>query len=223
MPKRTRSVSRVRSRRVRRKLTFKKRKSVVKNVKTLPKQMRVRMRYCTVVQLDPAATGSDHHLFRANSIFDPDQTGTGHQPYTHDFYQQLYNHYRVEKSRIRVTFLPNGASGTPASTSAVVGIAIKDDTTVETDFDTIRETPGSRYRVNNVDGKQTVTYGYNSRKMFPANVDNQNAAFGNNPSEEAIYQVFMTGVTAGDPSAQTAVVQIDYTVRMWELKDLGQS
>ena len=30
-----------------------------------------------------------------NSIFDPNRTGTGHQPYAHDTFQALYNRYRV--------------------------------------------------------------------------------------------------------------------------------
>ncbi len=182
------------------------------------------MRYCTVLQLDSAAAGTDHHLFRANSIFDPDQTGLGHQPYTHDTYQAIYNHYKVEKSKIRVTFVSNGSDGTPASSTGIVGISIKDNTTVETNFDTIREARGSKYKVAGTAGSRaTVTYGYNARKMFPGNVANLNSSFGSNPSEEAFYQVWMTGISAGDPNAMTAIVQIDYTVKMWELKDLGQS
>lgn len=34
-------------------------------------------------------------IFRLNSTFDPDFTGTGHQPYGRDTYASLYNRYRV--------------------------------------------------------------------------------------------------------------------------------
>lgn len=36
-----------------------------------------------------------YHLFRANGIFDPDVTGTGHQPLYRDQVADLYTNYTV--------------------------------------------------------------------------------------------------------------------------------
>jgi len=47
--------------------------------------------------------------FRANSMYDPDYTGVGHQPMFHDEMAAQYRYYTVMRSWITVTF-PNDAS-----------------------------------------------------------------------------------------------------------------
>lgn len=42
------------------------------------------------------------YVFRGNSCFDPNYTGTGHQPLYYDQYSAIYNKYRVLGSSIRV-------------------------------------------------------------------------------------------------------------------------
>lgn len=42
------------------------------------------------------------YSYRGNSLFDPDFTGTGHQPYGFDQLSALYHSYRVYGSKIRV-------------------------------------------------------------------------------------------------------------------------
>jgi hypothetical protein len=70
----------------------------------LPLERRLRFKYAEQVQLD-AGTGSiDTYLFRTNSLYDPDQTGTGHQPYTYDQWASMYSRSAVVRSRIKVVF-----------------------------------------------------------------------------------------------------------------------
>jgi hypothetical protein len=179
------------------------------------------MRYCTTVRLTPGIAGSAWNLYNASSIFDPDQTGVGHNPYSYDTYNTIYNHYRVIGSKISVVFCPNGSSSTG---NMVCGIAIKDDTTVETNFDSIREAKGARYRIATGSERTVVTQYYSPKKMFPAGLNNLNALFGSNPAESAYFQVFLTSANMGlAPSTTDCVVTIDYRVLVWELKDLGQS
>lgn len=187
----------------------------------IPLKNIVKMRYSTTIRLDSSTGTSAYHLFRAGSIFDPDYTGIGHQPYGHDLYEQIYNHYKVLSSKISCTFLPNGSV---SSGNAVCGVAIKDDTTVETNFDTIREAKGAHYKIaRGPEGKATVTNAYNSSKMYDKTV-NLTSAFGNGPVEDAYFQVFTTSVnTLQDGTNVDVLVTIDYVVSMWELKDLGQS
>jgi len=186
-------------------------------IKTIAK-----LRYCTTIRLDATTGASAVHLFRTNSIFDPDFTGVGHQPYGRDTYESIYNHYRVLKSRISCTFLPNGTSSTG---HLVCGVAVKDDTTVELGFDTIREAKGAHYKmIADQSQKITVTNGYNAKKAFPSNVSELNSTMGTNPAEAFFFQVFTTSANNTiDPSSVDVVVTIDYTTLFWELKDLGQS
>jgi len=187
-----------------------------------PLKTVAKLRYGATIRLDPALGASAVHLFRCNSIFDPDFTGVGHQPYGRDTYETIYNHYRVLKSRISCVFLPNGTSSTG---HMVCGIAIKDDPTVELGFDAIRESKGAHYKmVADQSQKVTVTHGYNSKKAFPASVSSLNSNMGTNPAEDYFFQVFTTSANSGiDPSSVDVVVTIEYTALFWELKDLGSS
>ncbi len=45
-----------------------------------------------------------------NSLFDPNNTGTGHQPYGFDQLATLYAKYRVDRVRIELLFTTPGAS-----------------------------------------------------------------------------------------------------------------
>lgn len=53
-------------------------------------------------------------IFRANSLFDPEYTYSGHQPYLYDQMSAMYTTYRVKKCRLTVTGYTNtaGTSGT---------------------------------------------------------------------------------------------------------------
>lgn len=51
-----------------------------------------------------AGVGFTTYSFRANSLFDPDYTGTGHQPYRYDQLATIYQKYRVVSSKITVNF-----------------------------------------------------------------------------------------------------------------------
>ncbi len=54
------------------------------------------------------------YVFNSNGLYDPDQTGTGHQPLGFDQYAVMYNRYRVLRVSYNVNF------GTIASTGAAV-------------------------------------------------------------------------------------------------------
>lgn len=64
----------------------------------------VRMRYVQTIVPDISADG--HYAFRANGIYDPDFTGTGHQPMGYDQWNQFYKRYIVIGSRCRVNVQP---------------------------------------------------------------------------------------------------------------------
>jgi len=68
-----------------------------------PRQI-CRLKYSETISLTiAAALGQADYLFRLNSIFDPNKTGTGHQPYGTLQLSTLYNRYRVFKTYWRIT------------------------------------------------------------------------------------------------------------------------
>jgi len=191
---------------------------------SLPKKMIVSMKYATTVRLDPSTLNPvAFNFYSTNSVYDPDTTGVGHQPYTHDTYQTMYNHYKVLSSSCKATFLSNGSSSTG---HVVGGVMITSDTTSPVlDFDTIRERAQSKYRIGMANDKAfTVSAGYNHKKMYPINVANINAVFGNNPTEQSYFCVWATSTNESvDVSSIDVVITITYRVLMWELKFLQES
>jgi len=182
------------------------------------------MRYATTVRLDASTLNPvSFNFYNASSIFDPDQTGVGHQPMGHDEMAQIYNHYRVLSSSIRATFLSNNISSTGHQ---VCGILVAPDTTtVVGDFDSIRERRQGKYRITSGEtSAATVSAGYNAKRMFPGSVANLNAAFGASPSEAAFFCVYTTSANpVVDASTCDVVITIQYKVLMWERRKLAQS
>lgn len=200
------------------------RRTIARLPSSFPKKMITKMKYATTVRIDPDNLAPVAvHFFSCNNLYDPDTTGIGHQPYTHDQFAATYNHYRVLKSRIVATFLGNGASSTGHFVGGIM--VTPDTTTLVLDYDSIRERNAGRYKVSGANGgKITVSQGYNGRKMYPTNVANLNAAFGASPNEQAYYAVYATACNETlNISSIDVVITIEYTVLMWELKNLGES
>lgn len=68
----------------------------------------VQLKYRQNISLNPnvdtiGAGGANTWEFRFNSLFDPDQTGTGNQPMYFDNYAQLYGRYKVSFAKIKAT------------------------------------------------------------------------------------------------------------------------
>ena len=185
-----------------------------------PLQKLVNMKYITTIRLTPALADNHDYFFKANSVYDPDSVVLGHQPYTHDQWQAVYNHYVVQKSSIRLV----GTSTT--STPTILGIRITDDTTVEQDIETSMESGKAHYRINaSEQSKSLVSHGFNKNKMFRnTGRDGISAQFGSNPSEMAFFHIFARHLNASATgSVIDCLVEINYSVLMWELKDIGQS
>lgn len=62
------------------------------------------LRYSTNVSLGAAVGALSTWMFRANDLFDPDYSGTGHQPAGFDQLMAWYNHFCVVRSKILCTF-----------------------------------------------------------------------------------------------------------------------
>lgn len=70
------------------------RKKVVVNraITPVPQRFITKHKYSTTITIN---TATPQYNFNLNSLFDPDRTGTGHQPYGFDQMAALFNRYRV--------------------------------------------------------------------------------------------------------------------------------
>lgn len=69
----------------------------------LPDSYRTKLRYSTYYQGYSAAGTPLHRTYNANSVFDPDLTGAGHQPRGFDQLAALYGRYRVNAIQVKVS------------------------------------------------------------------------------------------------------------------------
>lgn len=72
----------------------------------------VKLNYVDTIKISNASLPYFTYVFRGNSLFDPDFTGTGHQPLYYDQYSLLYARYRVLASSIKLDVINNSGNGT---------------------------------------------------------------------------------------------------------------
>lgn len=111
-PRRSRRYARKTKRR--RRFGFRRRKA---SRRVVDKSHIVNLRYTTYLDLDPSGSVPFvYNAFAANGVYDPDITGTGHQPYGYDQWSTFYPTWIVLGSKIRVKMVSadTNAPGIPA-------------------------------------------------------------------------------------------------------------
>lgn len=91
--------------------------------------------------IDVANFGISAQVFRANSLYDPDYTGTGHQPNGFDALMAAYDHFTVLATKIRVRTIQAGSGGGTIEPGGIV-VAWSDSGTFmasQTDYATCLE------------------------------------------------------------------------------------
>jgi len=60
--------------------------------------------YCEAIDLGTQSSAARSYLYAANGLYDPNISGTGHQPMGFDQMMTFYNHYCVLKATIKVQY-----------------------------------------------------------------------------------------------------------------------
>lgn len=165
--------------------------------------------------------------FRANGMYDPYATGTGHQPMYFDQMSALYNHWTVIGSKITVTFcqLPDAAGTRPPVT---VGCFLNDDTTSTGGFYAILENAQARHKTmtQNTGVPVTIVNKYSAKKNFGGSIVNNSLFIGtiaSDPAEQMYYTLFAESSASITACTVMWKLRIDYIAVWTELKDLINS
>ena len=81
----------------------------LRSVTGFPDQMVCKLKYNTVISM-VNVSGHGSYRLNLNSLYDPDDTGAGHQPMGFDQYAAIYQDYEVRASSIYVKPLPIDAN-----------------------------------------------------------------------------------------------------------------
>lgn len=176
------------------------------------------MKYCA----DTATDAAGMYQFNLNSIFDPDRTGAGHQPYGRDTYATLYNRYRVISCSWVITCAsPNAVilAAQPANEQLLyAGIA------------EMRENPRTKFVIQNFGGSTAKLTGKTyipslvgrTKAQYMAD-DRYQAQVNADPSELAILNVMAAASNGVSLAAINLNVTLHYTVEFFDVKHLAQS
>lgn len=184
------------------------------------------MKYQETMLQDPGVGPAVHvRVFRANDLYDPDVTVTGHQPRGFDEIMPLYDHFCVVGSKISVNFQPATATNLPW----ICGIALLDNTTLLTTPTNYMESRNVVWKTMNANANGvTVSKSFSAKKFFnkphPLSVDSLRGNNGASPTEGAYYHVFVAGIGVGTDAGQTQnSAMLSYSAIFTEPKNPGIS
>lgn len=197
----------------------------------VPMARTVTLKYVQAVQLDSASGALSYQYFRANSIYDPDYTGVGHQPLGYDQWAVFYKYYTVTSSYMRARGAPTFPSGT-TTYPIVAGIYLDDDTSGSPgQWEALLEQGRCSGAVanDNPSGNSWIklTKGYSARKWFrtgnPVGDDRQTADFGANPTDSVHFMLWQSSVGSENTRPWDWVVEIWFTCKLTEPLTVDQS
>jgi len=178
----------------------------------LPKKKRFTFSYSDMVTVNGLAAGAfQGHAFNGNGLYDPDDTGTGHQPRGFDQMKALYRTYKVNASTIRVRFV-----GTSTGAGVVCGLfadaSSDSNPTTAYIYDVLEiyknnailsNTDGSRSIVELTDRRTTTSMQYNKES------DSSEALMTANPGNTWLWRIIVWN--AHTSAAFTGQIFVDLT------------
>lgn len=202
----------------------KKRSLGYKNTSRVFKQsLKVCLPYHALENYGLGALGVFDYRFNLNSIFDPDNTGGGHQPLGHDQWNAFYGRYRVDKVKVTATLAIAGNNG------AILCLVANNSAVAISNINTAIEQPSATYKTLSPGGDALViTRTYDLSKIAsPSNMmykddDRYQSTFGASPSEAVILHVIIADNNLQDVTVRMNVQMLMYTT-MFDAVTLTQS
>lgn len=186
----------------------------------IPARFITKMKYSEYVD-SGALTGQ--YAFNLNSLFDPNRTGFGHQPYGFDTLATLYNRYRVISCGYRLQLAGD-------ATSAFILSALPANEIVSSlSISEMRENPRCKYIQQNpgstaltLSGKCYIPSLTGRTKSQYMSDDRYSANVTTSPAELAILNL-QTANTADTIISTKIQVLLEFTVEWFDIKNLAQS
>jgi len=212
--------------------------SVLYGFSGIARKRKALLKYAGEVTLTATGPANISHLFRLNSLHDPDYTGVGHQPLAHDQWSQLYNRYTVLKSTIKATPIRDANSNV---VPGLLRVGILDESGgVSTSAMTVAEDTrytdwvhsgilGGGYAAGGKRGdfiRQEVDMAkfFNVKDVTTAgDPDTYGSVFGASPADTCYAAVVISPVNGNTPGATNVFVELEFEVEFHDPKQLTAS
>jgi len=190
-----------------------------------PNKLVTKLRYVDTYALVSTTGSIAKQLLVINSTFDPDSTGTGHQPLYRDTYAGIYNQYSVISCDITVIWSSN------ASTTALhVGCVVDDDTSTSATATVLMEqNNGFHKMLPPLSGSlSTCTHKYHwdckeILSIDPFIDEEYKTPVGSNPSEGSNLLVWASPVDGISSTTTQVMVTLEQVVLFSELQTPSSS
>ncbi len=177
------------------------------------------MRYCDTITITCTSGAIGKYVFRVNDLYDPDVTGTGHQPLYRDSFASIYDFYVVTKSHSKITF---------SNTSAVpvhCGVTLEDDNTSSTSINVLMEQNTSKHKMlppqTGSLSSHTFQIPFDSKKFLgwdPMASETAKTNWPNSPNVPVYMVLFIQPVDASTTATYYCNVEIDFEVYCTDLQ-----
>lgn len=186
----------------------------------------VKLKYCDKYNFSPNAGSITSQQFMLNSVYDPDYTGTGHQPMYYDNYAALYQKYRVHAYKIKISCI-----GITTGVPTVVTWKTNDSATVpSTSFSEMVEANRSKYCI--LSGFEGQNRGFIRQYQKIANImglkklgqeRDYTASVGSNPSEAVYGTILVQPMNAASTCQVQVIVELTQYVEFYSRKPQDQN
>lgn len=197
----------------------------IRNIGTVfPSVLTCKLKYSQTFNFTSTTTMA-YNVYRANDLYDPDYSGTGHQPMGSDQLFTLYNRCLVYASSIEVR-----ASCNTANQSALIGVVpLSTFTAISGDIDLLGEKKNARTKVTNEGGPSAYIKHYGSVKSIRGvnglNTDDDTYVCTNTASPALIWywHVLAQNLDIATSTDVHGIVTIHYYCKFFSPKSLAQS
>lgn len=189
-----------------------------------PKQMTMTHKYFETFDMSTISGSTAKYSFRANSMYIPNATGGGHQPYYFDQMSAVYNHWFVLGSKVTFTISPDATN----NSTSVAAVYLNDDTTITPTYYALMEQSKGSYKVmpNGNQDPHKLRCSYSAKKTFGPGILANTSLKGSSTadcSESAVYSLIIYPHDITSSHTYNITVMIEYIAVWLELRDVAQS
>lgn len=194
--------------------------------------MNCKLTYCQSLHLNSGVLGiyGVEQIFRLNSLYDPDYSGVGHQPYGFDQVAALYRQYKVNACKIQLIWTNpsedgmicaaavQGSGGSFALTSNGIDVLKEQPMTVTRELNNT----GSQRAIVNQYFPLSVVEGV-SKLQFNTNLEDYSAAVNANPVRTPYLRLAVASSNGTNGASCYVRVMITYYCHFYQRKTQAQS